>query len=271
MANQIILSSCNFLIMHFPKLKGKIWLLRCNLFFALSLFSFFTVAQQRDGLNDAIVEILIEELHLEDQKIYDEFIVTTLHPKDKTKAIVIIPIINEINEKDDSYILDAYILVANSLTGKLQHSTFVKSFTKSDAISLSKINIDTSTYRIAENRDAFAVETHHRTLSQPNPYASTSTALFMAEGDELKMILEKYLIMEFTGEWDLNCKGESTQITKVIKETQRKTNDYTELGVTKVITMRKTYLEGEDCKVEVEKDSIQQIMIFKDGKYKTLQ
>ena len=54
---------------------------------------------------------------------------------------------------------------------------------ESNAILLSEITIDTTSYIIAENKIAFGIKVLHHGMSRPNPYSNKTISLFLKSED----------------------------------------------------------------------------------------
>lgn len=203
-----------------------------------------------------VVDNVIAKLGLDRSKIYENFTSSQILSDDTDENIVVV--IPEIAEEDEEmFKLNSHIVLVNTATGKISHKYFESFETNSwlsDAISIEEIAIDTTTYQLNENTQAFGIKTFYLSRSQPNPYNNRTISLFVKSGDSLKKVLNNYDISQYGGEWDTRCSGEFTSVDNTLKITNEKSNDYFNIEVKTKITKTNSYVDEKgEC---IAKDSV---------------
>jgi len=213
-----------------------------------------------------LVSKVLEQLNMNYNDCYAEFIVEHQMPNDPQKTIIILPVLNS-SSNEDYIILDAYILIVQNKTEQILHTFFKERFWESDAVILDQIIIESTPYKLSKKDVAFGVRTHYHTNSQPNPYAEEDISLFLLKEDKLLMILDSYQTLEYTAEWDMNCAGESLKITSEIVITDIATNGYYNLQVLETVQKRKTFMKNNECEevLEVPEKVIKTLLFINDN------
>ncbi|MCF6360042.1 MAG: hypothetical protein L3J29_04690, partial [Cyclobacteriaceae bacterium] len=186
---------------------------------------------------------------LNPNKIATALIVHKELPNNLNETIMVIPEI--VDEGEQYFELNSYILIVNSVTGKIVHQYFESSKTNSwvsDAIKLVEITIDTAPYNVKDNIRAFGIRVRYVGSSQANPYENETISLFIKSENTLKNILKKYDVMNSGGEWDTNCAGKFIDENKVLIISENMTNTYVDILVKSKIIESKSYIdENGDC------------------------
>ena len=209
------------------------------------LFLFF-ISSQSFAQDSTLFNQVIRQLNLDPFNIDTEFMVAKVRPENPKETIVVIP---EIAEEDGDYItFNCYLLIVNSETRKIVNRYFEPSCWYSDAIVLSGIEIDTAPYKVSENNRAFGIRVHYYGRSQPNPYSHSSLSLFVKSKDRLERILKNYEVIDYGGEWDMQCDGESIGEKKTLIMRTNKTNAHFDILVKNEITETETHAdENGEC------------------------
>jgi len=206
---------------------------------------------------------VIEQLKLDPDKIAHQFLSQKKMPNNAKETIMVVP--EMVKEEEDYFELKTYILIVNNETGKIIHKHLDHPNLTSDAIILSKIEIDTAPYIIAENNRAFGIRVHYHTRSQPNPYSNTTLSLFVKSKDSLKAILKTYDVMDYKAEWNMRCNGSSIGHEKILIMTMNKTNGYYDILVKNEITHSESFEDKNgECNV-TEKLSLQKTVLKFNG------
>ncbi len=184
--------------------------------FSLLIFSQAVFATTQDSLlfNKVLVQLKIKESEINLELATDKIL-----PYSKDKTVLVIPKYLEIENDghgNSSFDLDAYIIIANSITGKIIHTFYESSAWTSDAVSISSIEIDTGLYILNKKTRAFGIRVNYSGSSQVNPYSSTDLSLYIVKKNTLKRILENFNISDYRGEWDTRCTGHFEDSTSVI-------------------------------------------------------
>ncbi len=219
---------------------------------------------------ETLIDNVIQQLGLNKLKIKEEFIVSKVQPHNPNETIVVIP---EIEGDDDEhhFELNSHIVIVNSTTGKITHKYYESAETNgwdSDAIELSEIAIDTAPYMVSEDARAFGIRVYHYGRSKPNPYSNKTISLFVKSGNTLKKVLRHYDVMDYGGEWDTHCAGESISVKNTLIMSKEKTNTYFDIIVKSKITKSKTFVDEKgECDEENKITSKTTVLKFNGKEY----
>ncbi len=210
---------------------------------------------------------VIKQLKLNPNKIAKALIVHKELPNNVNETVIVIP---EIVEEGEQYFeLNSYIVIVNSVTGKIIHQYFESSKTNnwvSDAIKLVEITIDTAPYNVTTGIRAFGIRVRYVGSSQANPYENETISLFIKSENTLKNILKSYDVMNSWGEWDTNCAGEFIDENKVLIISENMTNTYVDILVKSKIIESKSYIDKNgDCD-STEKTTTEKTLLKFNGK-----
>ncbi|MCX2453809.1 hypothetical protein OQX61_21250 [Pedobacter sp. PLR] len=215
-----------------------------------------------------LVKSVIKELRIPMAKIKEEYIRTKPMPNDRTKTIVSIPVMAREDDDDYSFVMDAYILVVESGTGKILQKYHEKGYWESDAVRLDDIGIDTAPYRLNKDTRAFGITGQHVGHSGPNPYNEQTISLFVISGNSLIKVVDKLLLERYNGEWDMNCAGIFKNLKTIISVSPDKTNGYADLIINSKTITTETFKKGEECEeIIVQKKPHKSILKFNKESY----
>ncbi|MCF6351925.1 MAG: hypothetical protein L3J06_02840, partial [Cyclobacteriaceae bacterium] len=207
---------------------------------------------------------------LNPNKIATALIVHKELPNNLNETIMVIPEI--VDEGEQYFELNSYILIVNSVTGKITHQFFESSKTNnwvSDAVKLVEITIDTAPYKVTDNNRAFGIRVRYVGSSQANPYENETISLFIKSKNALKNILKNYDVMVSSGEWNTNCAGEFMDENKVLIISKNKTNNHYDILVKNKIIETISYEDvNGDCDYNKEITTIKTVLNFNGKKYK---
>ncbi|RZL29972.1 MULTISPECIES: hypothetical protein [Pedobacter] len=207
--------------------------------------------QVTNALNSSLKNKVLEQLGLKPEEINEELYVEKVLPYAKTQTAIVIckNRKSELDKNDDSsFELDAYIIIANNITGKILYKYFEESEWISDAIMLTGITIDTGIFTLNNETRAFGVQTSYANGSQPNPHHHTDLSLFVQSNKTLKKVLNNYTTQTFGGEWDTRCAGEFEDVTStIIIDRRSKFKNFNSLIIKDKITKIRNTFVNEDC------------------------
>jgi len=225
----------------------------------LIVFSNHSFAQ----LSDLTVKVL-DDLNINKEDCEDLFSEKVL-PYNKDLSVIVIPKIGE--KEEDMFSLDSYVVVVNNKSKKIQQLYF-ESYTtsgwESDAIFINEISIDTAPYLVQENKRAFGIVIHSRSMSRPNPYYSKYLSLYLPDGNNLQNILKSFEIYSYGGETDMNCIAEIYSEDKTLILSKTKTNNFIDINVD---VLHKKIISKNCIETETSTNS-KQVLKFIDGSYK---
>ncbi len=219
-----------------------------RLVFLLLILVFSNVYSQDQG--STLLTKVLKQLNLNKKDIHEELYREKILPNKTSSTLMVIPKyrVNEPDGYGHLYLeLDAYIIVADNLTGKILYQYIDENAWTSDAMVLSDITIDTGIYQLSPENRAFGIRVDYTGSSRPNPYNQTDLSLFMIKDKSMKRILKNYPISEFHGEWDTNCAGEFEGTSGVISIDKNKTNGFGNLIIKNKIEHIRNIPTKDDC------------------------
>lgn len=205
----------------------------------LILLSFIIITNLSFAQDSTLINQVINQLNIDQSKIKKDSIITKVQPNNTKETIIVIPMI--VAEDKDYIKLNGYILIVNNETGKILYKYFERSCWVSDGINYAQLEIDTSPYIIAENKQAFGIRIHYSNESEENPRRHSTISLYMKSKNRLRNILKKYPEMEYVGKWDSRCEGESNEYKKTLHLTTNKTNGHFDILIKNEITYTESH------------------------------
>lgn len=174
-------------------------------------------------------------------------------PADPKKTIVALSFIQP--DRSDEYSADEgdydlNVLVVETGSNKILSRIYKRKAFISDAIALTNIGIDTARYDLADGVRAFGVTSSYTGASRVNPYGATRMTLYVEKGKQLKPILQNLVINSGNGEWDGNCKGEFSDINRIIDISKNTTSGYKDLIIRQSETKSRSSLDKKGECVE---------------------
>ncbi|QCX37061.1 hypothetical protein FF125_00890 [Aureibaculum algae] len=191
-------------------------------------------------------------------------------PYNTDETAIVIPKIGK--QEEDFTALDSYVVLVNNKTKEIK-SLFIESYEtsgwQSDAIFIYDISIDTTSYLIDKNTNAFGVVLKSRSMSQPNPYYDSTISLFTPNGKKLKNILKNYPIYESIGETDMKCYGKFEIESRQLSISKNATNGFLDIVVditNKTVVYEESKGECEDKVTSVQTEKV--TLTYENEKYK---
>jgi len=234
-------------------------------FFLLILIFCNAYSQVKSNI---VLDNVLKLLNLNRKDIYEELYREKVLPYKTSNTLMVIPKyrVNEPDGYGNLYLeLDAYIIIADNLTGKILYQYIDENAWTSDAIVLSDITIDTGIYQLNPENRAFGIRVDYAGSSRPNPYNQTDLSLFISQNNTMKRILKNYPISKFRGEWDTNCAGEFEGISGVISIDKNKNNGLSNLIVKNKIEQTRNIPTKDDC-VEKKTSKLSMVILKYNGK-----
>ncbi len=247
----LIVTSCDF------KSKEKVSVIEKN----------YTPAKKNEF---NLLDTVLKNLNLKKEKCKMDWVRLKENPNNPEETIVVIP---EIVEEGEEYFeLNSYILIINSKTGEILNQYFESSKTNewvSDAIELREITIDTAPYNVTDDKRAFGVRVRYVGSSQANPYENETISLFVKSGNELNNVLKNFATLDYHGEWETDCVGKFTNSKSILIISKEKTNDYFDILVKRKITESIAYVDTNgDCDSKENSITEQTILKYNRNLYK---
>ena len=94
------------------------------------------------------------------------------------------------------------------------------------------VTIEDAEYLLACRTPAFAVVSHFRTFSQPNPYSEKVLALYIKKGKTLKKLIDNFTVYKRVGEVNVNyCYSSFKTTTKSLSVANKSSIGFAHLNV----------------------------------------
>lgn len=227
------------------------------------LFKTLLSAQEYD---DSRHENVLNQLKLNSPQVHNELYTEKKMPNVEDSYIIVVPILQGKLE-DNGFSVKNTILITDA-KGKIKNKYVDPVEFGSDAVMLQSFTIDTGLYQLNSVTRAFGISANYRGSSNPNPYSSSDISLYFMEGKTLKKVLDGYNLMTYSGEWDMNCSGESEEDNSVIILDQAKTSGFANLKIkTENIKTFNKEISGECIENKTSKISYKTLK-FSKGTYK---
>lgn len=188
--------------------------------------------------NNVLIEELLElQMEINRLDIKEEFVTTQVFFDDPENSILLIPEIEE--EQEGYFALNNHIFLVDTKTKEINtkfYESYQNSDWVSDAIRLTRIEIDKNFYTVTDTITAFAVKTTFEGMSRATPYYKEMISLFVKSGNTLQKIVHNYTVNELTGENNDNCESQYNEVKKTLNIVNEKTNGYYNILVTEKTT-----------------------------------
>lgn len=237
------------------------------------LLLFVNICFGNDELNNSsnsLLQNVLKELKLTENDYKKELYIEKVLPYSKEYTVMVIPKTSE--QKTDEYnhyygVFDCYIVVVNNITKRIINKFYEKEAWSSDAIVLTKIEIDTAPYILDKNIRAFGVRVYYEGSSRVNPYSQEDISLFIMEKDSIKKLLNNYPIYELHGENNGNSKGELVTKTGKLIISDKKINNLNNIIINnEIISSTYDFTNDREEKNTIKKNS--KILRFNGKEYK---
>lgn len=136
-------------------------------------------------------------------------------PENPAQTLAVLPLPQK-GATADATVYDVEVLVADSKSGAIIAHGYEPSSITSDAVGLQGMALDTAHWQLAPQALAFGVRKSYEGSSRVNPFAATTLSLYVVDGTRLRRVLANLTTQQSNGEWDGNCAGQFSDITRVI-------------------------------------------------------
>jgi len=144
-----------------------------------------------------------------------------------------------------SYDLD--VMIVQSGTGRVLSRLLQESAYESDAYQFTGLDIDTARYNLAPGVRAFGLRAGHSTSSHVSSLSDSKLRLFVEEGNTLRLILKDLVVSQSTGEWDMNCAGQSSETRRTLTVAPTRSHGFADLIVTSATVETKSEMVAGEC------------------------
>ncbi|MFV0296675.1 MAG: hypothetical protein ACK5JT_11220 [Hyphomicrobiaceae bacterium] len=143
---------------------------------------------------------------------------------------------------------DLELVVMNHETLEVQTRMLLPDFLLGDAISVTGIAFDAAYYDVFGDGPAFGLRLSHAGQSRPNPFEQQLLWLFDYDPDGLRPILEKLIVAQRGGEWDMECAGRFYDISRVLDIAAERHNGAADIVVLPTEAHSENRMEGSECR-----------------------
>ena len=228
-----------------------------NLYIILISVITLNACAQKKSIN--LVDSALNKLKINKTECWGEFIIK--QNISNSESILFIP---KISKNEGGITLDAYLLIVDNKTGKIESKFEKKECWYSDAVRLENIKITYQPYKIAEKSETIGILINYYGSSRVNPYSSKELSLFIRKGKSIERILADYPIYTLNGENNGNSTGEYIVKNKFIKPKIDSKNEFYNLVITDS-TVKTEYQHGSE-KIVKKSEKIEELR-FVNGKY----
>lgn len=169
-------------------------------------------------------------------------------------------------ESGDDGVYDVDVAVVSSSTGQVQSRLLLDKAYESDAVRFEGVQIDTARYQLSPAVRAFGLRAEHYMRSGVGGYSTSALSLLIDQDGQMRRVLADLIVSKYTGEWDGQCKGNRTELTRTVTIAPTRSNDFADLLVTTTTTYIKSRPAGDDCKEVVKTPVVTRSKIHFDGK-----
>jgi hypothetical protein len=175
-----------------------------------------------------------------------EMAVCKVSPADPKQTFAVLPLVQP-GATDDGAVYDVDVLVANSDTGAIIAHIFEPAAIMSDAIVLRGIVLDTARYQLAPQMRAFGVRVNYEGSSRVDPMSDTSLDLYVLDGNSLRRVAADLTMSTQSGDWDGNCAGTFSDISRTLSFGPTARNGYATLLVAEKSVDSVNKPSGSEC------------------------
>lgn len=151
-------------------------------------------------------------------------------PQKPAQTLAVLPLPQK-GATDDRTVYDVEILLADGKTGRVIAHVYEPSAITSDAVRLQGTALDTARWQIAPGVLAFGVTKNYEGSSRVNPFAATTLSLYVVDGSRLRRVLADLAKQQSNGDWDGNCAGHFSDVSRVLSTGSAGQNGYATLRV----------------------------------------
>jgi hypothetical protein len=117
---------------------------------------------------------------------------------------------------DDQGEYDVEVLIADSKSAAIVAHLYEAAAISADAIRFTQIDLDTARYQLTPQLRAFGVRVSYEGSSRVAPYEAQALSLYVLDGHTLRRVVDKLTVENNSGDWDGNCAGTFSTITRTL-------------------------------------------------------
>jgi hypothetical protein len=136
-----------------------------------------------------------------------------------------------------------------------------------DAIYVNAVALDTARYALSPKQRAFGVRVRWKGSSGPNPYSRETLSLYTVSSPRIERNLAGLVTWERWGEWDMDCTGTFSSVSRMISVAPREEGD-ARLNVTQKTKDERMTKTPTGCATAVVREAVRRkVLSVADGKY----
>jgi hypothetical protein len=148
---------------------------------------------------------------------------------------------------DDEATYDVEILVADSATGAIIAHRYEPSAITSDAVRFDRLALDTAAWQLTPQQRAFGISASYVGASRVAPIGATVLSLYVLEGTRLRRVLGNLTTHHSNGDWDGNCAGDFSDISRAVAIGPIGKKGYAALKINEKIVETSNIPIGKEC------------------------
>jgi hypothetical protein len=180
------------------------------------------------------------------RQLNTEAAICKVSPADSTLTFAVLPIAQP-GATDEDAMYDVDVLVTNSDSGAIIAHIFEPAAIISDAIGMRGITLDTAPYQLAPQTRAFGVRVVYEGASRVAPYGVTTLDLYVIDGNTLRRVVTDLTVDSNSGDWDGNCEGTFSEISRTLSFGPTTRDGYATLHVAEKKTDSTNKPAGDQC------------------------
>lgn len=167
-------------------------------------------------------------------------------PANPAQTLAVLPLPQNGGITDET-VYDVELLVADSKTGAVIADSYEPSAITSDAIGLQGIALDTARWRLSPQELAFGVTKTFENSSRLNRFSDTTLSLYVIDGRKLRRVLSNLKTRQSNGDWDGDCTGRFSDISRAISVGPAGRGSYATLVVSANTVDTTNAVVGQEC------------------------
>lgn len=196
---------------------------------------------------DTLIHKLAAELYPESHLSENNVSTCKVWPYAPDKTIVVMLFDSNVKAEFDDSIYDVAVSVVDSETGEVVSQKYHRQAIADDAIYINGITIDTARYQLSEDIRAFGVRFSRRGSSSVNPYTVESLNLYTLKNGILSLVINDLSMRQFSGEWDGECTGVFSEVSRVLALDTASHNGFRDLNLQEMSTDSESTLDNGHC------------------------
>jgi len=183
-------------------------------------------------------------------------------PDNPDTLVAVVPMSAETGELRDLQILVIDLPRQTVVARRVERNVL-----EGDAIYVNAVALDTARYALAPKQRAFGVRIRWKGSSGPNPYSRETLSLYTVSSPRIERNLAGLVTWERWGEWDMDCTGTFSSVSRTISVAPREEGD-ARLNVTQKTKDERMTKTPTGCATAVVREAVRRrVLSVAGGKY----